>query len=123
MKSQAQIIICFLLVGTLIGCTDTKTQCELCDITQDDLDELALAKKTIECIQDNKREDLMSLLHKNILRGIDNPEQLDWLFENMDKRIIESNDYPPDSIIFVSYINRKSLLREKRFKEFIFPFI
>ena len=83
--------------------------------------ELALAKKSLHLIEENKPDSLNQLLSEEILQKA-NPEQLKWLFEK-GYNVIKNNAYPSDSIITVSIITKKSISGEQTFKEFNFPFV
>ena len=115
--SISSLILLIILTGCNFNYSESGKQIN----AENDGNELLLAKRSLQFIAENKTDSLKGLLDNDILKKL-RPEQLDWIFTN-GKRIIGNNEYPNDSIITVSYITTKSVLKEELLKEFTFPFI
>lgn len=121
MKTKLSLITSLFLILSMSGCNFSYSESGREINLAKDAKELALAKKSLQFIEQGNIDSLNDLLSKDVLKK-SNPEQLEWLYEN-GKRVIENNEYPNDSIITVSNTTRKSISGEEYFKELNFPFL
>lgn len=111
----AIIYILFLFVSSCINSTVT-------DINMGkDLPELRIAKKTLEYIANNEVDSLYKVLSEDFFERT-SQEDFDLLLEN-GKRVINTHEYPNDSIVSVSRNEVKMPTGTIEIKEFEFPFL
>jgi len=104
----------------LSSCSFTTSNSGMALNYEEDAEELVIAKKAIEYIEQDNLEDLKSLLDEKLVRLL-NEKTIDEIF-NLGQEVIENNTYPDDSEITVSHISVKSITGTKVSKEFAIPF-
>ena len=86
-----------------------------------DQEELLIAKRSLRLIDEEKVDSLRVLFDHDVAKNI-NPDRFTWIITN-GNRIMESSEYPNDSIVTVSTTTTKSLIGQEVVKELNFPFI
>lgn len=75
----------------------TNQSCGQIDMTFDNSEEIALAKKAMVVVKDGNKEELKKLIHEDILKSA-TEEQIDQLMEH-GNRLLNSAELPNDSLI------------------------